>query len=169
MSTEGAPPPVPAASPSGGPVFPVREVGPKARQQWWLTILPSHLALADAPGAQPYVILREQMMKSVIFTEGLRTLALKEPRNVHLSLTSEATKAVAEWIGRPFLASFYMNRRYRMVLPWALIWILASLLPVPGTGLQFFLDPVPLILGLVLLAMWGIAKWRPHPVLFLVD
>lgn len=169
MSTEGTPPPVPVGPTATAPVFQLVEVGSKARAVWTLTILPTHLALADAPGAQPYVILRGQMMKSVIFMEGLRSLVLKEPRKVNLKMTSEAAKALAEWIGRPFLASFYMNRRYRMLWPWALIWILASLLPLPGKGLQLFLDPVPLILGLVLLAMWGIARWRPHPVLFLVD
>jgi len=171
MITEGTPPPIPAGPLAAGPVFPLTEIGPKARTKWWLTILPTHLALADAPDAQPYVILRQQMMKSVIFMEGLRSLALKEPRKVNLQLTREGAKAVAEWIGRPFLAAFYLNRRYRMLVPWAVVWTLGSLMPLlPGFGTaRALFDPVALILGLVLFGMWGVAKWRPHPVLFLLD
>jgi hypothetical protein len=171
MSTEGTPPPIPTGPPAAAPVFPLTEIGPKARAQWWLTILPTHLALADAPGGQPYVILRQQMMNSVIFMEGLRSLALKEPRKVNLQLTREGAKAVAEWIGRPFLASFYLNRRYRMLLPWAVVWTLGSLMPLlPGlVSARALFDPMALVLGLVLFGMWGVAKWRPHPILFLMD
>lgn len=171
MSTEGTPPPIPVGPMATATVFQLVEIGSRARAIWSLTILPTHLALADAPGARPYVILREQMMKSVIFMEGLRSLALKEPRKVSLKMTSEAAKALAEWIGSPFLALFYLNRRYRMLWPWALIWIFGSLLPWPrpGRGPEVLFDPVALSLGLVLFGLWGFARWRPHPILFLVD
>lgn len=174
MSSDGTPPPVPAepTATSPPPVFPLTEVGPKKRTQWSLTIYPSHLALADAPGAQPYVILREQMMKSAIFLEGIRVLNLKEIRNANLKLTPAATKALADWIGTSFLASFYMNRRYKMLLPWGLIWTLASLLPLappPRSGMALHFDLIALFLGVVLLGAWAVAKWKPHPILFLVD
>jgi hypothetical protein len=54
----------------------------------------------------------------------------------------------------------------------AAIWMIGSL-PIPGnvaagTNAQSF-DPVGFGLALTLVASWGWAKWRPHPVLFLVD
>lgn len=173
MSSDGAPPPLPAESTatSPPPVFPLIEIGPKNRPQWWLTIFPTHLALVDAPGAQPYVILREQMMKSAVFMEGMRVLSLKEPRKVNLKLTPAGAKALADWIGDSFLAFFYMNRRYKMLLPWAVLWVSASLtsLVPTGSGIRPNFDAVALILGLVPLGAWAMMKWRPHPVLFLVD
>lgn len=175
MESESTPPliSVEAATVSSPPVFSVIEVGPKKTSAVWsLTIFPTHLALADAPGAQPYVILREQMMKSAVFLEGLQVLNLKEIRNVNLKLTPAAAKALSDWIGKSFLASFYMNRRYKMLLPWALVWVLASLMPLapaPHTGMAPHFDLLTLLLGVALLGAWAMAKWRPHPVLFLVD
>ena len=173
MSTDGTPPPL-SAEATGTippPLYPLIEIGPKNRPQWWLTIFPTHLSLADAPGAQPYVILREQIMKSVIFLEGMRFLSFKEPRKVNLKLTPAGAKALADWVGLSFLASFYMNRRYKMLLPWAVVWVMASLMPlVPSpSGVKPHFDAVALILGLVLLGAWAMGKWRPHPILFLVD
>jgi hypothetical protein len=154
------------------PTYPLTEVGKKTGAQWSLTVLPTHLALAEAPGAQPYVILREQMMKTVMFMEGLGLLALRQPQKKDFRLTPPGTKAVADWLGKPFLASFYMNRRYKMVLPWAIVWLVSSLMtlmPVPGGGVKPYFDIYSFALGAVLLATWAFAKWRPHPVLFLVD
>ena len=163
------PEPTTAASP---PAYRLVEIGKKGATPWSLSIYPAHLALSDSPGAQPYVVLRDQMMKSVVFMPGMRALMLQQPRKVTLKLTPAGANAVEEWIGKPFLASFYMNRRYKMLVPWAIVWLLASalpLLPNPNRHTQPHFDFVGFALGAILLATFGIAKWRPHPVLFLVD
>lgn len=172
VNSEGAPtsiPPGPAAADSPV-VLPLKEMG-KTPRAWTLTLYPGHLALADAPGAQPYIILREQIMKSVVLMEATRALAVQQPRKIIFVLTRPGVAALADWIGKPFLASFYMKRRYTWILPWAFLWVfgsLASLLPARGAATPKF-DAVGLVLGLILMAAWALAKWRPHPALFLVD
>lgn len=137
-----------------------------------MTLHPSHLALADAPGARPYVLLPEQLMKSVTLMEGMRTLVIDQPRKIMFKLTPAAVTALAEWIGKPLLASFYLKRRYLWALPWAILWVvasLASLLPSPHGGTAPRFDAMGFILGLTLIVAWAFARWRPHPILFLVD
>jgi len=152
-------------------VLSLKELG-KTPRDWALTLHPSHLALAESPGAQPYVIFREQMMKSATLIEGIRTLALKEPIKANFKLTPEVTTALAEWIGKPVLAAYYLKRRNGWLLPVALLWVIGSL-PLkgdPARGISSIaFDPIGLGLGLMLVATWTWATWRPHPVLFLVD
>jgi len=152
-------------------IFFLKELG-KTSREWTLTLYPSHLSLAEPPAAQPYVIFREQMMKSVTLMEGMRTLAVKEPVKGNFRLTPEATAAVAAWIGKPVLAAYYLKRRHAWLLPVAVLWIIGSL-PLegkPGQGVSSIpFDPIGLGLGIMLVATWAWAKWRPHPVLFLVD
>ena len=79
MSIESTPAPTPATDVTPSPpVLPLREIGKKTGD-WTLTLLPSHLALAEAPGAQPYVILREQIMKTVVLMESTRALMVQRP------------------------------------------------------------------------------------------
>lgn len=152
-------------------VLPLKEVG-KAAKEWTLTLQPTHLALAESPGAQPYVILRDQLMKTAMLNEGLRVLIVTKPVKASFKLPTESVQALAEWVGKPFLASFYLKRRYAWVLPMAVLWIISSL-PMPGSseagGRSVPLDPVGLGLGLALIGSWACAKFRPHPALFLVD
>jgi hypothetical protein len=161
-------PPTPVAE--SAVVLPLTEIGKKTGD-WTLTLLPSHLALADAPGAQPYVILREQIMKTAVLMEGTRAFVVQQPRRVMFKLTAAGAAALAEWIGKPFLAGFYLKRRYSWVAVWALLWVIGSLLtliaPADGNPVRF--DLVGLLLGLTLLLASALARWRPHPVLFLVD
>jgi len=152
-------------------VFPLQENGPSPGQ-WSLTIHPSHLSLADAPGAQPYAILREQFKKEVTFMESMRALAVSQPRKIIFKLTPGAADALASWLGKPFLAAFYMKRRFAWLFPWALIWTLGSLLvllPAPDGRPPVVFDVTSFLLGASLLVSCVFAKWRPHPVLFLVD
>jgi len=70
------------------------------------------------------------------------------------------------------LAAFYLRRRYAWVLPVAILWIIGSL-PLKGDS-EAGVGPVPfdlfgLVLGLILVVSWTLAKWRPHSALFLVD
>ncbi|HKS38086.1 MAG TPA: hypothetical protein VJW76_12895 [Verrucomicrobiae bacterium] len=152
-------------------VLPLTEMG-KATGQWTLTLHPFHLALADAPGAQPYVFPRELLMKSVILMEGTRAFVVEQPRKTMFKLTPAGVTALADWIGKPFLAAFYLKRRFSWILPWAILWVAGSLLSVVPTasgGASPHFDATGFTLGLILVGAWAFAKWRPHPVLFLVD
>jgi hypothetical protein len=171
VNAESISPVVPEPAVDSPPVFPLKENG-KSTGQWTLTIHPSHLALADAPGAQPYVILRGQFMKPVMFMEGLRAIAVETPRRTIFKLPPEGAGALADWLGKPFLAAFYLKRRYAWVLPWAFLWVMGSvitLMPSPRSGISPHFDVTSFVLGSVLLVCCMFAKWRPHPVLFLVD
>ncbi len=171
VNTESITPAAPEPATDSPPVFPLQENG-KSTGQWTLTVHSSHLALADAPGAQPYVILREQFVKPVVFMESFRSLVVEKPRKIIFKLTPEGVKALADWLGKPFLAAFYLKRRYSWVLPWAMLWVggsLITLIPAPRSGVPSHFDVTFFLLGLSLLVAGGFAKWRPHPILFLVD
>ena len=153
-------------------VLPLREVGKKSDERWTLTLHPSHLALADAPGAQPYVILREHLMKSAVLIEGMRAFSVQQPRKISFQLAPEGVIALTDWIGKPFLAAFYLRRRYAYVLLWATLLVvgsLISLLPSAHGGVEIPFDPYTLGFGLLMLVAAAFARWRPRPVLFLVD
>lgn len=160
--------PAAAGSPQ---VLSLAEMG-KTDGAWNLTLYPAHLALAESPGERPYVILREEVMKSAMLIEGMRVFTLSKPRTATFKLTPEGVASLAEWIGKPALAAFYLRRRYGWVLPVAAIWIIGSL-PMPASpagGLEA--KPFDLLgcgLGLTLVVSWALARWRPHPALFLVD
>ncbi len=154
------------------PVFPLTEIGKKSGGAWTLTLLPSHLAIADAPGAQPYVILREQIMKTVVVMESTQALIVQQPRKLMFKLTPAGMAALADWIGKSFLAAFYLKRRYAWVSVWAWLWVGGALIllispPRDGSAPPFQL--FNLLLGVALLAAAAFARWRPHPILFLVD
>lgn len=171
MNSESITPDAVAADSTSDLVFPLKENG-KSTGQWTLTIHPSHLSLADAPGAQPYAILREQFKKEVTFMESMRALAVNQPRKIIFKLTPEAADALAAWLGKPFLAAFYMKRRFAWLFPWALIWAFGSLLflmPAPAGRAPVPFDVTSFLLGATLLVSCAFAKWRPSPVLFLVD
>jgi len=152
-------------------VLPLTPMDKKLGGEWTLTMLPSHLALADAPGAQPYVILREQLMKSVTLIEAPRVLVIEKPRKLMFKMTPEGAKVLADWIGNSFLASFYLKRRYTWVSLWAFLWVFGSIatLITPPRGETPHLDVTGFSLGLALLVASAFARWRPHPLLFLVD
>jgi hypothetical protein len=171
MNAESTTPDATALAAVAALVFPLQENG-KSTGQWSLTIHPSHLSLADAPGAQPYVILREQFKKEVSFMEGMRALVVKQPRKIIFKLTPEAADALANWLGKPFLAAFYLKRRFSWLFPWALIWAVGSLIvliPTPEGRPPIPFDVASFLLGVALMVSCAFAKWRPHPILFLVD
>lgn len=165
--------PIPAEQPHAiaPTVLPLTEMG-KTNKEWSLTLYPAHLALAEPSTDRPYVIIRDQVMKSATLMEGVNALVVEQPRKVTLKLKPEGTVALADWIGKPVLAAHYLRRRYGWVLPVAVLWMLGSL-PLPGdqaAGVEAMrFDPVGFGLGLTLVVSWAFAKWRPHPALFLVD
>ena len=144
----------------------------KASGEWSLTLHPGHLALLEPSSERPYVILRDQVMKSATLAEGIKAFVVSKPRKLTFKLTPEAVAKLADWIGKPVLAGYYLRRRYGWVLPVAVIWMLGSL-PLSGdrdAGVDLIsFDPVGFGLGLTLVAAWACAKWRPHSALFLVD
>lgn len=111
-------------------------------------------------------------MKSALLIESMNVLALTKPVKTNYKLTPDATATLADWIGKALLARFYLRRRYAWVLPVAVIWMLGSL-PLPGdtsAGVKPIpFDVIGFTLSVTLIASWALAKWRPHPVLFLVD
>src|SRR5690349_15778672 len=96
-----------AAPAAAAPVIVMVESGKeKENQPWFLTLYPSHLTLADAPAAQPYVILREQVMKTAVLHEGIRCFTVEQPRKIIFKLSATDAAKLAEWIGLPFLCRF---------------------------------------------------------------
>jgi hypothetical protein len=155
------------------PVITMFESGKeKENRPWFLTLHPSHLTLADAPGVQPYVILRDQLMKTAVLHEGIRCFSIEQPRKIIFKLERADVARLADWIGVTLLCQFFLRRRFSLILPWACLWILGglvSLLPSPDgrPGPRF--QVASIVWGLVLVGAWAMAKWRPHPGLFLVD
>ncbi len=158
--------------PAPGPLmFDIEEMG-KKDQRWRLEVRPGDLALYEGENPHPFVILREQFQKDAMLIEGIPALTLKRPKKLTFKLKPEANSAVADWIGKSVLAALYLKRRYAWVLPVAIIWTFGSL-PIAGNpqiGAKAQpLDAMGLGLGVVLLVSWAFARWRPHPMLFLVD
>jgi len=166
IEAEVVPPPVPAPT-----VLPLKEMKSGA-PEWSLALYPAHLALASCPGSQPYVIVREEVMKSAVLMDFPPVFALTKPIKSNFTIGSEAAATLADWIGKPVLARYHLMRRYGLVLPAAILWMFGSM-PLPGdaeTGVKAVeFDPLGLTLGLLLAASWAWAKLRPQPVLFLVD
>jgi hypothetical protein len=161
----------PVATGTDAPSFEVADLS-DAKKKWHLAIHDGHLALRDSLAAQPYILLREGFPKEFNFLERLRALSVTKPLKVTLKLTPEATAAVTQWFGDAFLATTYLKRRYGFVLPWAILWMIGSLSwsrnVAAGIEPKPF-HPVDFLLGATLVGAWAMAKWRPHPGLFLVD
>ena len=167
-----SPPPVTESTAGAPTVLSIEQMSSPPRP-WKLSLYPAHLTLEPANyETPPFLVVREEVMKSATFMEGMRALGLTKPFKVTFKLPPEAAATLAEWIGKPVLGSFYLRRRYAWVLPVAVLWVLGSL-PMAGdsaSGAQAVaFDPVGLGLGVALVIAWAFAKWRPHPTLFLVD
>lgn len=138
-----------------------------------MTLYPAHFTLEPANyETPPFLVVREEIMKSANLVEGIRALALSKPIKATFKLTPEALATLVNWVGKAVLARNYLRRRYAWVMPLAVIWILGSM-PTAGDAAAGIkptnLDPVGLGLGVVLIGAWACSKWRPHPALFLVD
>jgi hypothetical protein len=149
----------------------IKEMSSRGKE-WELTLHAEHLALADSAQGRPFVILRDQMMKTAVLAEPVRALVLTQPLKLTFKLTAETAVALAEWIGKPALARHYLKQRYGLVLPAAILCMVGSL-PLPGNpaaGVQPIpFNPLSLTLGILLAVSWALAKWRPRPLLFLMD
>jgi hypothetical protein len=166
-SNDSAPPSEAANPETVSSVIPLKELG-KQSKQWSLRLFPSHLEVEEIPGTPPYVILREAVMKTATLMERMQVLVLTRPIKVTFKLMPGDTARLAEWIGQPALVQYYLKHRYGWVLPIAILWMISSL-PINSGAAAVPFDLVGFVMGTVLLVSWAMAKWRPHPVLFLVD
>jgi hypothetical protein len=151
--------------------FDLEEMG-KKDARWRLEIRPGDLAFFEADDPHPFLILHDKFYREAVLVENMKLLTLKTGKKATFKLTPEATAAIAQWLGKSMLASFYLRRRYAWIIPVAAIWIIGSL-PIAGNpqaGIDAKpLDLIGLCMGFALVIAWAIAKWRPHPILFLVD
>jgi hypothetical protein len=161
-----SPPPEPSPA-----VLQLKEVR-NGSPDWTLALYPAHLALGKTSEVHPYVIVREEVMKSALLSETPRLFVVAKPIKTNFKLSETAATALAGWIGKPALARYYLTHRYGLVLPAAILWMFSSI-PLPGSpesgapALTF--DPWGLALGVLLAGAWVWMKLRPNPVLFLID
>ncbi len=152
-------------------VLPIKELSSRGKE-WTLALHAEHLALADSAEGRPFVILRDQMMKTAVLAEPVGALVLTQPLKLTFKLNAETAAALADWIGKPALARHYLKQRYGLMLPAAVLCMIGSL-PLsgnPATGVQAIpFNPLSLTLGILLAVSWAFAKWRPRPLLFLTD
>ena len=172
ITAEGmAPPAQETVSATNSKVLTIKELSSRGKE-WTLTFHAEHLALADSADGRPFVILRQQMMKTAVLAEGVRALVLTQPLKLTFKLTAESAAALAEWIGMATLARHYLKQRYSLVLPVAFLWMFGSLpwSGNPAAGVQPIpFNPFSLALGILLAVSWAFAKWRPKPILFFLD
>jgi hypothetical protein len=161
----------PQAAASAARVLPLKELSSRGKE-WTLTLHAEHLALADSAEGRPFVILRDQMMKTAVLAEPVGALVLTQPLKLTFKLPAETAAALAEWIGKPALARHHLKQRYGLMLPVAALCMLGSL-PLsgnPAAGVQPIpFNPLSLTLGILLAVSWAFAKWHPRPLLFLTD
>ena len=160
----------PAAAPTTR-VLPLKELNARGKE-WTLTLHVEHLALAESTEGRPYIIMRPQMMKTAVLAEAVGALVLTQPVKLTFKLPAQSVAALAEWIGQPALARYYLKQRYGLMLPAAILCMVGSL-PLPGNpaaGVQPIpFNPLSLSLGVLLAVSWAFAKWRPSPLLFLMS
>src|SRR6188474_309036 len=99
---EIAPPAQEAVPSATSKVLTIKELSSRGKE-WTLTFHAEHLTLADSADGLPFVILRQQMMKTAVLAEGVRALVLTQPLKLTFKLTAESAAALAEWIGMPTL------------------------------------------------------------------
>jgi hypothetical protein len=172
---------------AGNPVDPavlvIHELGKeKENKPWLLTVYRSHMTLGEHAGEPPHVILRSEIMKSVMISEGLGILSVQQPAKMNFKLSRDEMREVVNWIGVEFLCRFYLTRRFKMIVPWAVLMILVGLVSLAEAQWAEGMDSnrfrlvthsisavSSMCLGAILFACWAISKWRPHPALFLFD
>jgi hypothetical protein len=136
---------------------------------WTLELHSQHLALSNETDPQPYVFLRSNLSdKSITYFRGSRLIGFKNPK-LSCRMDKEAARKLAEWFGPPTPAD--LAAEVRKQSSW--IWIIGLLLILlathsPGNP-QLEFRPLPLVLGAVLLVIWGIGRLKPHPVLLLIN
>ncbi len=98
----------------------------------------------------------------------------KKLKKLQFRLEADQTKTIDQWLGPPTLVHLrqLLRKRYALGVPIGLFLILASL-PMaadPAAGLDAVpASPITAVLGLGLMMMWLIVRFRPTPRLLLAD
>ncbi|MCP3957383.1 MAG: hypothetical protein GY719_05985 [bacterium] len=152
----------------------------KSQGTWHLTLEDDSASLTPSEGGTPLVIPRSETLGRL---ELVRIWggqgALMVPREgklkkLELKLEPGQTEAVDEWLGPPTTdhLRLFLRKRYAFGVPIGLFLVLASL-PMagdPAAGLEAVpASPITAVLGVGLVVMWALARYRPTPRLLLAD
>lgn len=145
-------------------------------QPWTLRLFPDGLRLApQREGVPPIHLLRAEVptyAQLLDFGVTRRTLAVRKPVKRAFKLDPPAWSALTEWVGRDTRLRMALRQRLGYGVPLGLL-VLATSIPLSGdpeAGIPAVpFDPLAATLGTLLVASALLARWRPHPVLFLVD
>jgi len=156
--------------------FAIAEMSTKKRA-YTLTLLADQVQFTDRETGQVEQIWRHQARERIEVHDSLvmrRTIVAKIPKRVTFKLEPETFAALESWLGVRTRAGleFELERRMRFMIPIGLLFILGALplAGVPAVGaVGDSLDPRGLALGMGLLVLAGLAKWKPHRLLFLLD
>lgn len=156
--------------------FELEEVSTK-KERWILTLLEGRLRVQQAYGGESYEIERSEYGNALDLRKMLgssHALVVKIPKSKAFQLDAEAFDAVDGWL-RPFTrtdVATILRARLRWTLPIALLFMFTSM-PLPGDPAQGIeaipFDKVGFGLGVGLIVLGVLARFRPHRSLFLVD
>ena len=156
--------------------FEITEMSTKKRA-YTLALLADTVRFTDAETGQVEEIWRHQARERIKVHDGLlmrHTIVAKIPKRVTFKLEPEVFEAVESWLGvrSPAGLEFELERRMKFMIPIGLLYIVSALplAGVPAVGAAGeSLDLMGLCLGVGLLVLAGLAKWRPHRILFIFD
>jgi len=156
--------------------FEITEVSTKKRI-FTLELLDDRVRFTDALSGQAEEIWRHQARERIEVHDSFvmrRTIVAKLAKRVTFKLEPEVFAAVESWLGHRTRAGleFELERRMRFMIPIGLLYVVGALplagLPAVGAAGDA-LDVRGLALGVGLLALAGLTKWKPHRVLFIFD
>ena len=168
-------PVVPSAESAPAPLsrIPLVEMEGEKRV-WTLEIHPAHLALFPPGEQQPFIFLRADAGTRFIMVPWGQTVVFKLEKQHLFRPGPGPFQQLKDWVGPPSYDQ--LKRELRRRSGWTLaMGIIFVFLALPATGdpsadiPNRSLNPFLLILGLLPLGMWAIARFRPHAAFFLVD
>lgn len=144
------------------------------KRVWTLEIHPDHLALFPPGEQQPFIFLRTDSGTRFILVPWGQTLVFKLEKQRLFRPGPGPFRQLKNWVGPPSYDQLKreLRRRSGWTLAMGIIFVILAL-PAAGNPSADIpdrpLSPFLLVLGLLPLAMWAIARFRPHAVFFLVD
>ena len=156
--------------------FEIIEMSTKKRA-YTLTLLADKVRFTEAETGQVEEIWRHHAWERLEVHDSMvmrRTIVAKIPKRVTFKLDPEVFEAVTSWLGVLTRGGmeFELEKRMRFMIPIGLLYVVGALplAGVPGVGVAGeSLDLADLGLGVGLLALAGLAKWRPRRILFVLD
>ena len=165
--------PSPAAAPEPLSRIPLVELE-GSKRVWALEVHPAHLALFPPGEPQPFIFLRTDSGARFIMVPWGQTIVFKLEKPHLFRPGSGPYRQLKDWLGPPGHDQLKaeLRRRSGWTLAMGIIFLYLAL-PASGNPAADLparpLSPFMLILGLLPLAMWAIARFRPHAAFFLVD